>query len=190
MSLLVMALLMTAAAGVLFGQQAATPPKAPPRPIMEITGPDFADGAAIPPKYTCLAPNGAAVSPLLRWSDASPETASFVVIFHDSELHPRKGIDDILHWMMWNIPADVHELSEAVPVAPELPNGARQGKAGGKNGYMAPCAPVGKAHHYVFNVYALDQKVDLPPEATREELRKAMDGHVLGEAVYVGRFHR
>ena len=55
--------------------------------------------------------------------------------------------------------------------------------------YFGPGAGPGPFHHYVFEFYALDTKLDLPASTTREELLKAMDGHVVGKAAWVGRFH-
>ena len=81
-------------------------------------------------------------------------------------------------------------------MAGDLPDGSRQVSLR-SNGYMGPGAPPGPYHHYTFELYALDTKIDVPmpatPQetaATRNKVIDAMDGHVLGKAVLVGRFHR
>lgn len=185
--------LLLAGIGIAAAQQ--TPPSGapapPPPPPMILTSTAFRDGAVIPSKYTCAAdPN--AVSPPLQWSDVPKGTASFVLVFHDIESFPNKSsLLDVLHWMAWNLPADAQELPEGVPPDPELPNGSRQGNnRRGKTGYMGPCAPPGIPHHYVFELFAVDRKVDLAPVATRDDVLKGINGHVLGHAVLVGLFHR
>jgi Raf kinase inhibitor-like YbhB/YbcL family protein len=162
----------------------------PPAPQLELSTPAFSDGGMIPPKYTCEG-KPSAVSPELHWTNAPKETASFALIFHDSDAHPGKGMFDVTHWMLWNVPATVDQLPEGVPAKATLPDGMIQGKnVRGAVGYRGPCAPVGKPHHYTFELYALDRKLGLSPDATRAELLKAMDGHIIGAATYTGLFHR
>jgi Raf kinase inhibitor-like YbhB/YbcL family protein len=72
-----------------------------------------------------------------------------------------------------------------------MDDGAIQGKnVRGVNGYQGPCPPPGKPHHYTFELYVLDNTLDLGPDASRADVMKAMDGHIIGKAVYVGFFHR
>jgi hypothetical protein len=147
------------------------------RPPLTLTSPAFADSATIPTKYTCAVRAGA-VSPPLEWSDAPRGTVSFAVIVHDLEPRPARGLDDVLHWMIWNIPATARQLAENVP------------QAASGIAYRGPCAPVGQPHHYVFELFALDRKLDAAAGAMRADLMKAMDGHVVGHAVLVGLFAR
>src|SRR6185437_3349883 len=131
------------------------------------------------------------VSPALSWSNTPQGTESFVLLMHDPEGHPMKSMFDVTHWLVWNIPATATMLPEAVPPGAEMPDGAVQGKnVRGVNGYQAPCPPPGKAHHYTFELYALDTKLDVPATATRADVLKAMDGHVIGSSAYWGLFHR
>src|SRR4029450_10254437 len=145
-------------------------------------------------KYTMAAGN-AAVSPELKWTQVPAGTQSFVLLMHDPEPVLNKGSKmDITHWLIWNIPGTSTGLPEGVP-AGELPDGSRQVSLR-SNGYMGPGAPAGPYPHYTFELYALASKPDVPQgasadaEATRTAVMNAMDGHVLGKAVLVGRFHR
>jgi Raf kinase inhibitor-like YbhB/YbcL family protein len=171
-------------------QQATSPRPANRGPELNLITPAFSDGGDIPVKYTCSA-KPSAVSPALQWTGAPKETASFALIFHDPEMNPNKGMFDVTHWMLWNLAATAAQLPEGVPANAKLEDGAQQGKnVTGANAYLGPCPPPGKPHHYIFELYALDQKLDLAPDATRADLLRAMDGHVIGKGVYIGLFHR
>jgi Raf kinase inhibitor-like YbhB/YbcL family protein len=164
--------------------------KMPPRPGLTVTTTAFADGAEIPARYTQSDPN--AVSPKLEWTNVPPNTVSFALIMHDPDVALQRKLDDVLHWMIFNIPGTAHELPEGVPANATLSDGTVQAKnLRGAVGYMGPGAPaVGPHHHYTFELFALDIKLDLGPDATRADVLKAMDGHILGKGVLVGRFHR
>jgi Raf kinase inhibitor-like YbhB/YbcL family protein len=164
-----------------------------PQPLI-MTTTAFEDGGVIPDKYTQIA-GPAAVSPALSWSQVPAGTQSFVLLMHDPEPVLNKGSKmDITHWLVWNIPATSTGLPEGVP-AGELPDGTRQVSLR-SNAYMGPGAPPGPYHHYTFELYALDIKLDVPQgqpaqaAQTRIAVIDAMDGHVLGKAVLVGRFRR
>jgi Raf kinase inhibitor-like YbhB/YbcL family protein len=165
----------------------------PPPLIIQLPG--FADGSKVPIKYTCSA-DSAMVSPEIRWSQVPAGTQSFALVFHDLEPHPAKGIMDNTHWVLWNIPATSPGLPEGVPAGSVLPDGTHQLKrprtvpAGSPFSYYGPCAPPGPDHHYVWELYALDIKLDLPDDAARIDVLKAMDGHILGASTWVGYFHR
>jgi Raf kinase inhibitor-like YbhB/YbcL family protein len=171
------------------GQQAA-PPAAPAVPGLTLTSAGFEDGGIIPNKFTQAAPNF--VSPELKWTNVPAGVVSFVLIFHDAEGALNKTTEDVLHWMAFNIPGTVRELPEAVPSDPKLPDGTIQAKnRRGNVGFLGPgMGPAGPYHHYTFELFALDTKLDLGPDATRADVLKAIDGHILAKAVLVGRFHR
>jgi Raf kinase inhibitor-like YbhB/YbcL family protein len=118
---------------------------------------------------------------------------SFAVIFRDMEnASPTRGPEDTLHWSIFNIPGTAKGLPEGVK-AGEQPDGTKPGPGirGGANGsYFGPGAGAGPFHHYMFEFFALDAKLDLPATATRAQLLAAMEGHVVGKAVYGGRFRR
>jgi Raf kinase inhibitor-like YbhB/YbcL family protein len=169
------------------GRGPATPPL-----IMTTTA--WEDGGVIPDKYT-MAAGASAVSPKLEWSQVPPGTQSFALLMHDPEPVLQKGSKmDITHWLIWNIPGTSTGLPEGVAQG-ELPDGSRQVSLR-SNAYMGPGAGPGPYHHYTFELYALDTKLEVPqgtPQeaaATRTAVVNAMDGHVLGKAVLVARFHR
>jgi Raf kinase inhibitor-like YbhB/YbcL family protein len=164
--------------------------RGPAGPGFTLTTTAFSDGAEIPTRYTQADPNP--VSPTLEWSNVPANTASFVLILHDPDTAPQKKTEDILHWMMFNIPGTSRELPEGVPAGATLADGTIQVKnLRGNAGFMGPGAPApGPHHHYTFELYALDTKLELGPDATRPDVLKAIDGHILAKAVLVGRFHR
>jgi Raf kinase inhibitor-like YbhB/YbcL family protein len=171
------------------GQPAAA--AQPPRPAMTLTTTAFPDGGQIPAKYTQA---GEQVSPVLTWANVPPNTASFVLHMRDPDVARNKTTEDQIHWLVWNIPGTATGLPEGVPKGEQLADGSRQISASGAV-YRGPGAPAtGPLHHYTFEVYALDAKMDVPAGTdaweTRTNLWKAMQGHILGKAVYVGLFRR
>lgn len=164
--------------------------------VMTLTSSAFNDGAAIPIKFT---QPGGDVSPPLAWSGAPDTIATFVLIAHDvdatTEGRGGAGFDDLLQWMVWNIPGSTHALAEGVPQGGQLADGAGQISATGPY-YRGPAAPAtGPAHHYLFELYALDTQIDVAPvgaapAATRAAVMSAMLGHVRGKAVLIGTFKR
>ena len=168
--------------------------RGPQTPPLLMTTMAFEDGGVIPDKYTQKA-GPMAVSPELKWSQVPMGTQSFVLLFHDPEPVLNKSSKiDVTHWLAWNIPGTSTGLPENVAQG-ELPDGTRQVSLRG-NAYMGPGAPAGPYHHYTFELYALDIKLEVPQETpqqaaqTRNAVIDAMDGHVLGKAVLVGRFHQ
>lgn len=161
------------------------------RNALQMTIPAFADGSTLPTKFSCVA-KGHGASPEVHWSGVPAGTQSFVILMHDPEAHHDKGLEDVTHWLIWNIPGTARGLPEGVPAGDTLPDGTHQVPAHGSpvGVYFGPCAPPGSNHHYVWNLYALDTKLNLPAAATREEVMKATDGHILGSAVWIGLFHR
>ena len=169
------------------GAQAQAP--APPPSKFKLMSSAYTEGSMIPTQYSCADPNAA--SPALQWSNPPAATMSFAVILHDTDAAPNKGTMDVTHWIFWNIAAN--STSVAGNVKPDSsPDGIVQGKnVRNVNGYQPPCPPPGATpHHYVFELYALDTKLDLPAGTSRADLLKAMDGHVIGKATYVGLFGR
>jgi hypothetical protein len=159
---------------------------------MTLTSSAWPDGGAIPAKYTQA---GDDLSPPLAWSGAADGVVSYAVIMHDVDAAIGNGTDDILHWMLWNIPGTLTKLPGSQPRGAQAANGMRQISATGPN-YRGPGAPAsGPAHHYVFELFALDTMLEVPavgasPPATRAAVVAAMAGHIRGKAVYVGLFKR
>jgi Raf kinase inhibitor-like YbhB/YbcL family protein len=160
--------------------------------VMTLSTTAWPDGGTIPIKYTQA---GEEASPPLSWSGAPEGVVSYVLIVHDIDAAIGNGTDDLLHWMLWNVPAGVTALHEHAPALAELPDGTRQISATGPY-YRGPGALAsGPVHHYVFDLYALDTSIDVPavgasPPQTRAAVMAAMAGHVRGKASYVGLFKR
>lgn len=151
---------------------------------LKLTSPAFLEGERIPKKYTGEGPD---VSPPLKWIQAPPTTASFAVICDDPDA-PMGTWD---HWIIYNIPMEASILPEAVPTQEQLPDGSRQGLNDfGEVGYRGPMPPPGKPHRYFFTLYALDTVLDLPKPVGREELEKALKGHVIEESRLMGTYQR
>jgi len=162
-----------------------------PGPAMTLTTAAFPDGGSIPTKYTQA---GDQISPALTWMNAPQGAASFVLHMHDLEVVRNHTSEDQLHWLVWNIPGSATGLPEGVPRGADLPDGSHQISASGPV-YRGPGAPAnGPMHHYTFELFALDMKLDVPASGdafeTRTNVLKAMQGHILGKAVYMGLFHR
>lgn len=159
--------------------------------VMTLTSSAFTDGGMIPAKHAQV---GRDVSPPLSWSGAPDSTLSYVLIVHDADAAIGDGSDDMLHWMVWGIPGTTTSLVEGLPQG-ALPNGMRQISGTGPY-YRGPAAPAsGPAHHYVFELYALDANVNvaavgLAPPATRAAVMAAIATHVRGKGVLVGLYRR
>jgi len=170
-------------------------PKGPPRPAFWVSSTAWADGDFVPMKHSGRGDNK---SPAFEfhWNlGTTPTTApdtlqSYAVIFHDAENSTNRTAVDTLHWSAFNIPGSEKGLPEGLPAGDQA-NGMRIGpgiRGGAQGAYFGPGAGPGPIHHYIFEFYALDAKLELGPTPTRDELLKAMDTHVIGKAVYYGRF--
>ena len=121
---------------------------------------------------------------MLSWTNVPAGTVGFLLHMHDMEASRNRTTDDQLHWLVWNIPGTATGLPEGVPTGAQLPNGAYQISASGAV-YRGPGAPAtGPRHHYTFELFALDTKVDVQPGTdpfeTRTNILKAIQGHILG----------
>jgi len=149
---------------------------------MKLTSTSFQN--QIPAKYTC---SGAGLSPQLTWSAAPAGTASLALIVTDPDAPGRTFV----HWVLYDLPAGTRALPEGLPTQGQLADGSRQGRNDfGNIGYGGPCPPGHAPHHYVFMLYALDAKLNLPVGATRAQVEAAMQGHILARGELVGLFQR
>ena len=178
-------------------QAPAGAPAAPPAPAMVLTVQGFPDGGEIPVRFSQAAPGaapGEGTSPAMSWTNVPAGTQSFVLNMRDLDVARNRTTEDQAHWVVWNIPASATSMPEAVPRGSQLADGSFQISATGPV-YRGPGAPAtGPRHHYMFEIYALDIKLDIAPTAdafeTRANVMRAMQGHVLGKAVYGGLFRR
>jgi len=151
---------------------------------LTLTSRAFQNEAAIPEKYS---KDGGNISPPVTWTGVPKETRSLVLIADD----PDAPAGLFTHWIVYGINPHTAELEANLPHAGHLPGGARQGRNGfGETGYGGPKPPSG-THRYLFHLYALDTDSDMPPGLTRQEVDGAIEGHIVEEAVLMGRFaHR
>jgi Raf kinase inhibitor-like YbhB/YbcL family protein len=144
---------------------------------MKLTSPAFKQGGKIPQKYTCQGENH---SPALEIADVPPEAKTLALLMDDPDVPKsirKEGI--YIHWIAYNIDPKTKTLPEKAKLADEGIN------TGGKKGYIGPCPPDGE-HRYFFKLYALDTK--LSNIATKEDLLKAMEGHILAQAELMGTY--
>jgi Raf kinase inhibitor-like YbhB/YbcL family protein len=156
---------------------------APTTPLV-ISSPAFADGADIPRTYTC---DGSSDSPPLEWTGAPAATKSLALIMHDPDA-PRAG--GFTHWVVYDIPPGATKLNEGASPHGTLPTGTRQGENSARTAvYTPPCPPSGGGkHHYTFTLYALDANLGLDAGKSKEDVEKAVTGHILGQASFTGLF--
>ena len=160
---------------------------------LTLTSSSFAADGPIPRRCTCEDQD---LSPALNWSGAPAGTRSLVLIVDDPDA-PDPAAPQLtwVHWVLFNIPGEVHGLPAGLDRSPELPNGARHGGCWGVDqchriGYQGPEPPPGQAHRYVFALTALDAPLELAPAVTPAELREAMRGHELATAQLTGLYAR
>jgi hypothetical protein len=145
---------------------------------MRILSPDFESNTLIPSRYSC---DGEDINPKIVISGVPEKAASLALIIDD----PDASVGNWVHWVVWNIAPGLTEIA-----AGSVPPGSIQGVTSfGKSGYGGPCPPSGE-HRYFFKMYALDEMLDLPEEATASELETAMEGHVLDKAGLIGVYGR
>lgn len=149
-----------------------------------VTSTAFSAGTSIPVKFTG---QGNDISPNLAWSGAPPSVKSYVLVCDDPDAPGGTWV----HWTMWNIPPSATSLPAGVASDATLADGSIQGVTSfGRHGYGGPMPPKGNAHHYYFRMYALDTLLTLDTSASRAQLDKAMQGHVLSQGQLMGTYQR
>ena len=153
---------------------------------LHVSSPSFAHDESIPQRHSAYHEGR---SPALEWTAGPAGTVSYALLLEDPDA---PGSEPYVHWVLYNVPADVTRLSEGLADDPALdePAGALQGtNTRGTLGYFGPCPPKSHgAHRYCFEVFALDTSLDLGPGADASELKAAMRGHVVAHGVLAGRY--
>ena len=150
---------------------------------IQLTSTAFSDGAMIPIRYTC---DGEDLSPPLSWSGLPAGTRSLALICDD----PDAPVGTWDHWVLFNIPATATGLPENVPAKATFDDGSVHGNnSWGRPGYGGPCPP-GGTHRYFFKLYALDTELNLKTGATKSQLVKAMEEHILDQVQLMGKYRR
>jgi Raf kinase inhibitor-like YbhB/YbcL family protein len=153
---------------------------------LSLTSLAFPDGTSIPSKYTC--DEDRLLNPPLNISGVPEEAVSLALIMDDPDVPKEKVPSGVIdHWILFNIPPDTKDI----------PEGGSAGIAGantrGANAYMGPCPPVEfmpNEHRYFFKLYALDTMLDLTEGASRADVEKAMEGHVIAETQLMGKYKK
>ncbi|WP_437951472.1 YbhB/YbcL family Raf kinase inhibitor-like protein [Sorangium sp. So ce296] len=154
---------------------------------LSLRSPDFHDGGEIPIKYTC---EGDDVPPALAWSGVPAGTRSLALIVDDPDApDPRAPKTTWVHWVLYDIPPDAGGLPEGARKV-DLPAGTREGRNDWKRtGYGGPCPPIGR-HRYFFKLYGLDTVLPQRDGLAKAELERAMEGHILARAEFVGTYQK
>jgi Raf kinase inhibitor-like YbhB/YbcL family protein len=153
-----------------------------------IASPSFEEGEMIPAKFTCEGENR---SPVLTWSDLPEGTRSLALILDDPDAPAGPPEGHFIHWVLYNIPPTLNRLAEGQPRDPVLAGVGTQGtNSSGRTGYDGPCPPHGSVHRYYFHLYALSTAPTLPSGLNAAQLRKTIQGHILSEAAWVGKYGR
>ncbi len=149
---------------------------------MQLTSTAFADLGKIPTRYSCQGEN---INPPLTWTEVPSGTKCFVLIMEDPDV-PRNLRPDglFIHWLVWNIPPTITNIPEHTE-----PAGVVGMNTAKEVGYRGPCPP-DRSHRYYFRLYALDEELQLPSNAIKGEVMKAMDGHILEQAELMGRYEK
>lgn len=154
---------------------------------LELSVPAFVNGGPIPPHHTC---EGEDVSPALAWRHVPRDTKSLVLIVDDPDApDPRAPAMTWVHWVLYDLPATCAGLPEGVASA-ALPPGTREGlNDWRRTGWGGPCPPIGR-HRYFFKLYALDVLLGDLARPTKAAVEKAMHGHVLASAEWMGTYEK
>lgn len=148
---------------------------------MKLESSAFKEGGIIPSLYTCEGKN---INPPLTISAVPSAAKSLVLLMDDPDVPPFIRPDRMWdHWVLYNLPPTTHKIEE------KSSPGIAGKNTSGKNQYMGPCPP-DREHRYFFKLYALDKMVDLPAGATKKEVEKAMQGHILAECHLMGRYEK
>ena len=151
--------------------------------VITLSSTSLQDGR-VPKEFTC---DGDDKSPPMTWQAPPDGTRALALTVTD----PDAPGQTFTHWVLYNVPASTNGVPEGVPKQGQLSDGSRQGTTDfGKVGYGGPCPPPGKPHRYVFTLYALDSKLEVPSGASRSQVESAMQGHVLARGELTASYGR
>ncbi|MFP4082967.1 MAG: YbhB/YbcL family Raf kinase inhibitor-like protein [Candidatus Aminicenantes bacterium] len=142
---------------------------------MKLTSPEFQHNEKIPQKFTC---DGEDVNPALNIADIPEGAKSLVLIVDD----PDAPMGTWVHWVVYDIPTTSQINQDSIP-------GIQGMNDFGKKNYGGPCPPSG-THRYFFKLYALDQQLNQEEGLKKEDVEKAMEGHILAQAELIGLYKR
>ncbi|OGG80517.1 kinase inhibitor [Candidatus Kaiserbacteria bacterium RIFCSPLOWO2_01_FULL_54_13] len=152
---------------------------------LSLTSLDFSSGGVIPAKFTC---DGEQVNPELSISGVPEGAKSLALIMDDPDVPKQLKPDGVFdHWTLFNIPPQTREIAHGVTVGVVGKNGA------GKVEYIGPCPPPQyepSEHRYFFRLYALDSMLDLPEGASKADVLKVMQGHIIAQTELMGKYKR
>jgi len=146
--------------------------------MMKLISIDFDHDAMIPKKFTC---QGKDVNPQIKFLDVPADAETLALIVDDPDAPGGTWI----HWVLFDIPLS----GSGVEIKEDSAPGTEGTNSWGRIGYGGPCPPSG-THRYFFKGYALDGKLELKKGATKDQLLKAMDGHVLAKAELIGLYKK
>jgi Raf kinase inhibitor-like YbhB/YbcL family protein len=154
---------------------------------LTLTSTAFVANGEIPAKYTC---EGLDISPALAWHGTPAATRSLVLIVDDPDApDPAAPKTTWVHWLLYNLSPDTHELHEAVTHG-HLPTGTLEGLNDWKRtGYGGPCPPIGR-HRYFHKLYALDVVLAGLGTPSKPALEAAMQGHIIAKAELIGTYQK
>ena len=152
---------------------------------MKLTSTAFNEKDTIPAKFSC---EGDDVSPELAWTGAPENVKSFALICDD----PDAPMGTWIHWVVINIPPDISGFEEGIKFSEDsLYTGTIECMNSFKRvSYGGPCPPPGPVHRYFFKLYALDTMLDLTTQSHKEDVEKAMEGHILAQTSLMGTYKR
>jgi Raf kinase inhibitor-like YbhB/YbcL family protein len=149
---------------------------------MKLCSKAFDHNGQIPSLYTC---DGENISPPLSIQHVPSEAKSLVLLVDDPDVPASIRKDQMWdHWVLYNIPPETSTIAEGA-----VSRGIEGKNTEGQLGYQGPCPP-DREHRYFFKLYALDTQLSLPPGASKKEVEKAMQGHILAESVLLGKYKR
>jgi Raf kinase inhibitor-like YbhB/YbcL family protein len=150
---------------------------------MQVMSPSFTNGGEMAQRLTC---DGTGLSPALQWSDPPAGTRSIALVMHDPD-----ALLDFTHWIVFNLPPAARSLAEGASEQGSLPQGSAEGMNDfEQKGYGGPCPPGDKPHRYIFHIYALDIRLDLPSDVNRKRLDLAISNHVLAVGEITATYRR